>query len=202
MGDAMEIDESGGGTGGADRSMDMEVQRSQQVETASLRHEAPNPGMSRRRSMSHEDQKQRRASIKAIMANTSITPQERRRSIQHLMDGRRSSIGTASVASSSAGTTDSNPYGYGNAQPDYGYGAAAPDSAANQYDYGYEDAGPTPRNHDNETNANGMGYGESSYMNDGEVCVPICNENTKRAEMTRPPCNHYARNCTLVSHCW
>jgi RING finger/CHY zinc finger protein 1 len=38
-------------------------------------------------------------------------------------------------------------------------------------------------------------------MSDGEICVPICNENTKRAEMTRPPCNHYDRRCTLVSPC-
>lgn len=183
----MELEENGGGMGAT--SMEMEVQHPRQVETASLRVEAPQSGMSRRRSMSHEEERQRRASIKAIMANTSITPHERRCSIQNLMDGRRSSIGTASVASSSGGTTDSNPYGYG-------YGDEGDNNP-----YGYGVAGPTPRS-DNENTFHWIDDGESSCPNDGDVCVPICNENTKRAEMTRPPCNHYDRKCTLVSHCW
>lgn len=200
MGDAMDVEENGDG------GMDMEVQHQrqhqhQQHETAILRDEAPRAGMSRRRSMSHEEERQRRASIKAILANNSITPQERRRSIQNLMDGRRSSIGTASVASSSGGATDgnSNPYGYSDTNP-YGYGDAGPSGKGDANPYGYGDAGPTPRG-DNGHNSHGTGYGESSPMNDGESCMPICNENTKRAEITRPPCNHYDRKCTLVSHC-
>eukprot|EP00543_Licmophora_paradoxa_P012715 CAMPEP_0202463804 /NCGR_PEP_ID=MMETSP1360-20130828/59526_1 /ASSEMBLY_ACC=CAM_ASM_000848 /TAXON_ID=515479 /ORGANISM="Licmophora paradoxa, Strain CCMP2313" /LENGTH=72 /DNA_ID=CAMNT_0049086835 /DNA_START=1 /DNA_END=215 /DNA_ORIENTATION=- len=46
--------------------------------------------ISRRGSMSEEEERQRRASIKAILADQSIPDVERRRSIQHLMDGRRS----------------------------------------------------------------------------------------------------------------
>ena len=168
MGDSMDVDHQGGG--------DMEI------ETQNLRDEpAPTYGISRRRSMSHEEERQRRASIKAILADESITPHERRRSIQHLMDGRRSSIGTASVASSSGGSTDSNPYGYGDSNP-----------------YGYGDSGPTQRNHDSHYDNNGGGFDSAGGE---DYCQPVCNENTKRAELTRPPCNHYDRKCTLVSHC-
>jgi hypothetical protein len=177
MGDSMDVDQGGGGSA----AMDLDEY---EEETANLRDESAARygyghahGISRRRSMSHEEEKQRRASIKAILADESITPQERRRSIQNLMDGRRSSIGTASVASSS-GESDTNSYGYGDASP-----------------YGYGDAGPTPRG-DN-------GYSQSVFSDSsqGAVCVPVCNENTKRAELTRPPCSHYERKCTIISPC-
>jgi hypothetical protein len=64
--------------------------------------------------MSHEEERQRRASIKAILADERLPIQERRRSIQNLMDGRRTSIGTASVASTASTTNgDDNLYEYG-----------------------------------------------------------------------------------------
>jgi hypothetical protein len=162
-------------------------------ETANLRDEQAPSGMSRRGSMSHSEERERRASIKAILADNSITPQERRRSIQNLMDGRRSSIGTASVTSS-VGNPDenSNPYGYGDANP-YGYG----DSNT----YGYTDAGPTSPVDNNGHRVHAMTSEEGGRSMDDVYCIPICNENTKRAEMTRPPCTHYDRNCTMVSPC-
>lgn len=113
----------------------------------------------RRGSMSHQEARERRASIKAILADTSITPAERRRSIQHLMDGRRSSIGASSVASSNGDA--SNAYCYG-------------DPNGSNNDYGYENP---------------------------DSFHPISNENTKRAEQTRPHCNHYDRKCSLVAPC-
>lgn len=54
----------------------------------------------RRSSMTHDQEKERRASIKAIMADHSLTPLEKRKSIQHLMDGRRGSMGASSHCSS------------------------------------------------------------------------------------------------------
>ena len=54
----------------------------------------------RRGSMTHDEEKQRRASIKAIMADGNLTPFEKRKSIQHLMDGRRGSMGASSHCSS------------------------------------------------------------------------------------------------------
>jgi hypothetical protein len=46
----------------------------------------------RRGSMSMDEEKERRASIKAVMADPNLSPITKRRSIQHLMDGRRSSL--------------------------------------------------------------------------------------------------------------
>lgn len=128
----------------------------------------------RRASMSGTEERQRRASIKAILADTSISAVERRRSIQHLMDGRRSSIGTSSVTSSTTG--DSSPYGYG--------------PSADSNPYGYGEAEPEPTNERN--------YG---FEEDSAFCRPVSNENTKRAELTRPRCAHYERNCSLVAPC-
>ncbi len=52
--------------------------------------------MPRRGSMSDVEQKQRRASIQSIMTNPNLTPLEKRRSIQSLMDGRRASVDNGS----------------------------------------------------------------------------------------------------------
>ncbi|MGK3739025.1 MAG: hypothetical protein ACI8RD_011288 [Bacillariaceae sp.] len=132
-------------------------------------------GGNRRQSMSHKEEKERRASIKAILADDSITPHERRRSIQNLMDGRRSSIGTASIASmSSGGSVDL-----------YGYGEGSPD--------GYQE--------ELDSNNNNNSDDENENANGATFCIPVSNENTKRAELTRPPCNHYDRNCTLIAPC-
>eukprot|EP00934_Nitzschia_sp_Nitz4_P003512 Nitzschia sp. Nitz4//scaffold193_size40683//20803//22312//NITZ4_007500-RA/size40683-snap-gene-0.58-mRNA-1//-1//CDS//3329540282//3502//frame0 len=137
----------------------------------------------RRSSMSHEEERQRRASIKAILADESMPIHERRRSIQHLMDGRRSSIGTNSVGSTnSAQELGGNPYGYGDDEG-LGYG-----------DTGGTDGGY--QNSRNNNNSNAM-----NFLDDGAVCVPVSNEATKRAELTRPPCNHYERKCTFISPC-
>jgi len=159
MGDSMDID--GGAT--------MEVEVSD--ETQNLRVEQ-NP--SRYRRMSGDEERERRASIKAILADNTITPHEKRRSIQHLMDGRKSSIGTASVASSSASSTtapfvDDNECSNQDAIP-YGYG---------------DDNGFTAR----------------TFRHQSGQCQPVSNENTKRAEQTRPHCDHYDRKCTLIAPC-
>jgi hypothetical protein len=178
MGDSMDVDPNGPNS--------MEVDMHDGI--GSLRVERATPSIGRRGSMSHEEERQRRASIKAILADESITPQERRRSIQLLMDGRRSSIGTASVSSSAASgdlvdNSNSNFYGYGDESP-----------------YGYGDAGPTSCRDDNghlDYRGHHIVYADS----DGAHCIPISNENTKRAELTRPPCTHYERNCTVVAPC-
>jgi len=135
--------------------------------TERLRNDEENTG-NRCRSMSHDEEKERRASIKGILADDTITPHERRLSIQNLMDGRRNSIGTASIASMSSG--GSVCYGYG-----------SPD--------GYDEELDSNNNNSDEENENAT------------FCIPVSNENTKRAEITRPPCNHYNRNCTLIASC-
>lgn len=112
--------------------------------------------MPRRGSMTVVEEKERRASIKAIMADRNLSPFSKRRSIQHLMDGRRSSLSVGSVASSS--------------------GSNSPNLSDNEEEPLHETF-TTP-----ETYA-------------------FSTDQTRRAEETRPHCNHYERNCTLIAPC-
>ncbi|KAL7558435.1 hypothetical protein ACA910_015776 [Epithemia clementina (nom. ined.)] len=59
----------------------------------------------RRNSMTVDQERERRASIKAILADDSLAPIEKRKSIQHLMDGRRSSLSGTSRRSSMSGAS-------------------------------------------------------------------------------------------------
>jgi CHY zinc finger len=162
--DAMDVDMPGG---------TMEVDLHDETEQTRPQEHVP---FNRRRSMSEEEERSRRASIKAILADNTITPTERRRSIQHLMDGRRSSIGTSSVAStSSVGSEPDNEYG-------------------NNHQYGYGDS-------NSDIQQQGQLSHGTLFLSEGEQCIPIANENTKRAEQTRPHCDHYVRNCTLITPC-
>jgi len=97
----------------------------------------------KRISMPMMTDQERRASIKSIMADKTISPLEKRRSIQGLMDGRRSSAG---------------------------YGAT-------------KSVQPPPNTflQSNESNNNNM--------------------DVKRMELCRPVCNHYERNCSIISPC-
>jgi len=131
----------------------------------------------RNRTMPNDEEKERRASIKAILADDTITPHERRRSIQTLMDGR-SSIGNGSIASvSSGGTADI--YGYGDGSPDV---------------FGEE-------SEESDHFSSSIIENESSSINSSAICIPVSNEFTKRAELTRPPCDHYNKNCTIIAPC-
>ena len=138
--------------------------------TQTLNQQDGHQNGNRKRIMSQDEEKQRRASIRAILADDSITPAERRRSIQSLMDGRRSSVGTSTSISTNTEPSNADIYGYGDTSLD-----EHADVASNVL---LED------------------------LNDSQtICIPISNENTKRAETTRPPCNHYVRNCTLIAPC-
>jgi len=83
--------------------------------------------------MTQMQEKERRSSIQAIMSDKSLTPLEKRRSIQSLMDGRRSSAGFSTCAP----CTEMSP----------------------------------------------------------------ATATAKRMEESRPPCNHYERNCSIISPC-
>ena len=92
----------------------------------------------KRISMPMMSEQERRTSIKSIMADKELTPLEKRRSIQGLMDGRRSSMEC------------------GICQP----------------------AQPVIHTINNEAI-----------------------DAARRMEEARPPCNHYERNCSIVSPC-
>ena len=61
------------------------------METSNTPTITEDPSSLRRGSMTEEEERERRASIQAIMRDPNLTPQERRKSIQSLMDGRRRS---------------------------------------------------------------------------------------------------------------
>lgn len=103
----------------------------------------------RRGSMTVSEEKERRSSIQSIMADPSMSPATKRRSIQHLMDGRRASMETSQ-------------------------NTAAPIISDSSDEISAE------------TCANG-GY--------------ICNYETRMAEVRRPECTHYERNCTIIAPC-
>ena len=114
----------------------------------------------RRGSMTQTQQSERRASIKAIMSDGNMTPFEKRKSIQHLMDGRRQSMsGSSSCHSSVAAFSESD----------------------NDEDKSFSD--------------------EDGGIIRSERKFAICNDQTRQAEMQRPPCEHYDRKCTLISPC-
>ena len=161
----------------------------------------------RRGSMSNEEERERRASIKAILADTSIPEVERRRSIQQLMDGRRTSLGSRCSTPPStdvdSGTEDMTSDEYGHPPPplhassymmtnnnnnNNSTTAAAPYATTNMLNSPTATAGPgglTP---------------EAMAMLSGEI-HPYANEQTKRAELTRPCCDHYDRKCTMIAPC-
>jgi len=140
-----------------DETMDVEMEEP----PVDMGYEEHHP-MPRRGSMSAEEEKERRASIKAIMADKSMSPVAKRRSIQHLMDGRRNSMS----GSSSAGSVSS--------------GCSTPDLSDQEDDMMMEPFEALPT-------------GSGDYL--------VCNEQTRRAEQTRPPCSHYERNCTMIAPC-
>lgn len=131
------------------------------------------PQMQRRGSMSEDEARQRRASIKAILADNSIPDVERRRSIQHLMDGRRVSMDNrARTPPPHQRTLEEN--------TDYnGHGSMAEGLTSF----------PIP----SVDLLNGSFYDFTSN--------PLANDQTKRAELSRPHCSHYDRKCTVVAPC-
>ena len=85
--------------------------------------------------MTDKEEKERRASIQAIMKDPSLTPHERRKSIQYLMDGRRSSsvfqpsihngdnmasLGDSTAVAAAAATEDYESSSDEEVGPDYG----------------------------------------------------------------------------------
>jgi CHY zinc finger len=136
----------------------------------------------RRQSMSQDEQKQRRASIKAIMADSSLGPMEKRLSIQHLMDGRRTSVGHGPVPQPTA--SDHSLRTRRNSSHIVSDGASPNNSFASEME---------------------LDYGYVSRSSDGsespKTVIAISRKRTMRMEQARPPCSHYVRQCTIVSPC-
>ncbi|GAX29114.1 RING finger and CHY zinc finger domain-containing protein 1 [Fistulifera solaris] len=164
------------------------------------------------RSMSAEEQDERRKQIKSIMRDPNLSQQEKNRSIQALMDGRRrSSIGSsiASTGVSSYYSDDSGDAMMLNERTDdasYGYGDVFPDdhrSVASEITH----ASLPLRSY---RQIHGRSYSLQDW-NDHDRVVAAANATNnadlhpaylaRLMELSRPPCQHYERNCTIVSPC-
>ena len=123
----------------------------------------------RRGSMTVAEERERRASIKAIMADPSMAPVEKRRSIQHLMDGRRSSIGAGSVHSS---TGSINSLGADHSGNSMGY-----------EDMGYDDVNGEAKDEDEEIRP--RSDEETKRL---EICRPHCSHYERNCTIIAPCC--------------
>ncbi|KAG7364065.1 zinc-ribbon domain containing protein [Nitzschia inconspicua] len=214
----------------------------------------PNAGSSGSVIMTQQAQQERRNSIREIMADETLTPLEKRRNIQSLMDGRRrSSASHVSTGSGSSvgGMARSAMEAAENDQSDnednqscrshmsnsnnqyYHNGDMTGDTMADSecYEYGdnstqqiqlmqeQKDAGAP-----NEELFQSMDISGAAGRKQRSSSMPLWSENTTRAaaplvaarsnaiwddplnisrrmEKSRPPCNHYERNCTIISPC-
>lgn len=143
----------------------------------------------RRGSMTEMEQKERRASIKAIMTDPSLSPTERRLSIQAMMDGRRRSscgAGAGSIPSVSPNSSDCGGSG-SQARPRAGLGGRAQPSVAAH-----------PGMH-----ASLMSKVDFSKMTEAQVAQTKAVQKAinARMERNRPSCNHYKRNCSIIAPC-
>lgn len=150
-------------------------------------------------------EQERRASIKAIMTDTSLTEEERRRSIQQVMDGRRrasmnhlrrSSTGYLSTGERTQDETSIEENGsdvvspittpVGNTRRPFKRSHSEPiRSASIKFDVLHLQEEEEPETFPNV-----------AYDIDGRPTgVP------KEFEMNRPKCDHYERNCSLISPC-
>lgn len=149
-------------------------------------------------------EQERRASIKAIMTDISLTEEERRRSIQQIMDGRRrssmnhlrrSSTGYLSTGERTQDETSTEEDGcdvvspittpVGNMRRAYKRSHSEPiRSASIKFDVlNIQEEEP-------ET------FPNVAYDIDGRPTG-----DPKELEMNRPNCDHYERNCSLISPC-
>lgn len=155
--------------------------------------------MVRRGSMTHDQEKDRRASIKAVMADPTLTPVTKRRSIHHLMDGRRNSmnaaIGGNSCSASVASSVTCNESFDGGEQLGQDLNLLYPDGHRSSHENGWN----------NNNNDDDMGYDDDDDLRQFVTTVAgggvINNEQTRHAEQTRPHCPHYDRHCTMIAPC-
>jgi hypothetical protein len=160
--------------------------------------------------MTEREQQNRRSSIRNIMSDNALTPLEKRRQIQSLMDGRRrSSCGTGSVSS-----TGSEDYGYSNT--DEKTGEASADNPREEIVQQQHAADVSQVNWSKNTShvrqrrsASLPGWSEAG-MPAAAPALAATSSNTnwddpinisRRMEKSRPPCSHYERNCTIISPC-
>ena len=146
--------------------------------------------------MTQDEERERRASIQAIMKDSKLTPQERRKSIQYLMDGRRRSSvfqDSAEPNGSVAAAAAMAAYELGSLSDDDEDDMIPEDGVAN----------PSSRRKSSRSvmrlsSLNGSRRSSlRGSFNGGYKCTDI----PEKLEKSRPPCGHYQRKCSIVSPC-
>lgn len=177
--------------------------RARQQRASSMQHVRPQhmaaQQQERRGSMSEAEQTQRRQAIKAILADRTLPEVERRKSIQALMDGRRNSMGShascgsagcaGSAGSCSPVSAAAGPCTAGLCQPV----PAGPSSPPPQVVLAGYKMGSHP--YTASTTPVPAVAAQAPYVQQH------CTEHSKRLELSRPACEHYNRNCTIIAPC-
>lgn len=186
-----------------------------------------NQSTASRKSMTAEEQDERRKQIKTIMRDPNLSQHEKNRSIQALMDGRRrssigsmTSTGVSSYYSDDSGdaliqaTTegarpDDASYGYGDFVQDDNRSIASEITHGSQYSSHQQQSFPLGTTY---RQIHGRSYSLQDWNeNDRVVAAANATNNSdlnknpaylaRLMELSRPPCQHYERNCTIVSPC-
>jgi CHY zinc finger len=174
--------------------------------------------------MSEEEQDERRKQIKEIMKDSKLSQLEKSRSIQSLMDGRRrNSTGTRSVCSNEEADHVNNisrvaAVYYSSDEEGDAYMSDAPDDI---YDYDKDDqrsvaSSVTHTSHHGDfilpgayRKIHGRAYSLQEFTEESRAAavanMSIFTDNPEQVsrlmEKSRPPCEHYERNCTIISPC-
>jgi RING finger/CHY zinc finger protein 1 len=176
--------------------------------------------------MTLEEEQERRASIRDILQDEDLSPMEKRHSIQSLMDGRRRSSvdarvsgGPMSMAAAAAAAAaefydssdDEDMMDVSSQQP--------PSSNSNSTSSSSTLLGAVPtttttplqyslRKFGRSASLNTFGSGAAAAAAAAAAAVMEVSDdstdiiNTSRTmETSRPPCEHYERNCTIISPC-
>ena len=185
----------------------------------------------RRPSMTDEESKARRASIQAIMKDHTLSAQERRKSIQSLMDGRRRSSqgrrqsgasGMAAAAALAAAEfadldssdeedmSNNNMHSSETANGEV-QKTESPTKRSSTQILSTDEAPTKRRTSLRESFTMGfsnMGVLESSGDTESSTTTTAGGDNispdisrNKTMEKSRPICEHYERNCSIVSPC-
>ncbi len=159
-----------------------------------------------RNSMTPKEAQDRRASIQAIMRDPNLTEQERRKSIQSLMDGRRRSSHTnhengggmmAAAAAAAAAFEDSSSEEEDEGEDDAAIDAVAAASAAGG-------KRPSVKRRDSEKSSKRRASLRDSFttgFSNMDMNNNYDEELSRKLEQSRPQCGHYERNCSIVSPC-
>jgi hypothetical protein len=172
--------------------------------------------------MTDRAQQTRRNSIRDILGDETLTPFEKRRSIQSLMDGRRrSSNATHSSEDSTGGgmaRAAAEAAEFYSSDTDEDMQIATDGNSSNNnnnvYDYGQQQGQNDPNRPESGENPQRRKERATSLpgWSDVGLAAPLAAASTnsiwddpininRRMEKSRPACNHYERNCSIISPC-